>query len=214
MRRFVAAALGASLLLLVPSVTIVMAAELTGGCTMQVRSFDGPNATGNEVDEGQLGGIVAEGGVGSQSRPFKVDPEGSVDFVFTTGTTVFENNSWSIYAQGIPTPLLTGQDDNPLDLDERGVVSLGDQLSRLPVKVVGTFFISGDLVGNGGTSRCHGEGYVQVLGDPTGTPAFLAAVALLAISAFGLLVATPYSTTWETDPNSGERLRSGPLDRV
>ena len=214
MRRFVAAAMGASLFLLVPSVTIVVAAELTGGCTMQVRSFDGPNATGNGVDAGQLAGVVAEGGVGSQSRPFKVDPEGSVDFVFETGTTVFENNSWSIYAQGIPTPLLTGQDDNPLDLDERGVVSLGDQLSKLPVKVVGTFFVSGDLVGNGGSSRCHGEGYVQVLGDPAGTPAFLAAVALLAISAVGLLVATPYSTTWETDPHSGEQLRSGPLDRV
>jgi hypothetical protein len=214
MRRLLVGALLGSVMLLLTSAVSVMASELTGGCALEVRSFDGPNATGSEVDEGQLAGISAEGDVGTQSRPFKVDPKGSVDFVFSTGTTVFVENDWSIQAQGLPINLLAGSDDNPLDLDERGVVNLGEQLEKLPIEVSGVFYITGDLVGNNGASRCHGEGYVQVLGNPLATPLGLLAAALIALGAAALLVATPYSADWEVDPTSGERLRSGPLDRI
>lgn len=214
MRRVLGSALIGSALLLLTSTVGVMATELTGGCALQVRSFDGPGATGNEVDEGQLGGIATEGDIGTASRPFKVDPKGSVDFAFQTGDTVFENNNWSIQAQGLPVTLLAGDDDNPLDLDERGYVDLGEQLEKLPMEVSGVFYISGDLVGNDGNHRCHGEGYVRVLGNPIATPLGLLAAALIALGAGALLVATPYTTNWETDPNSGERLKSGPLDRL
>ena len=81
----------------------------------------------------------------------------------------------------------------------------------LPFKFVGTLLISGDLYGNNETSHCRGEGYVQILGDPVGTIPWIVAVALILVSGVVLLVATPYSTTWETDPNAGERLRTGPI---
>ena len=209
MKRLCAAGAFASLLLLLVALP-VMAAELTGGCVLQVRSFDGPAATGNEVDQGQAAGIIAEGAVGSQSRPFRVDPDGSIDFLFNTGT-VFQNNHWAINAQGIPVALLAGSDDNPLDVDESGVVEIGDAVKALPFKVVGTFYITGDLWGNDDNSRCHGEGYVQLLGDPVGTPLWILAAALIALGGVALLVATPYSKDWEIDPIGGERLQSGPL---
>jgi len=212
MKRLCAAGAFAALLLLLLALP-VSAAELTGGCVLQVRSLDGPNATGNEVDEGQAAGIISEGAVGSQSRPFKVDPEGSIDFLFNTGI-VFVDNHWAIYAQGIPVALLAGSDDNPLDVDETGVVEIRDAVKALPFTVVGTFFITGDLWGNEDTSRCHGEGYVQLLGDAVGTPLWILAAALIALGGVALLVATPYTRDWEIDPIGGERLHTGPLDQA
>src|SRR4051794_24717403 len=117
MRRLVAAVAAASGLAML-LVFSVFGQGLTGGCAVQVRSFEGTQASGPQVDQGQVNGIISEGDPGSQSRPFKVDPEGSVDFLFSTAPTVFQNNHWSIYAQGIPVALLSGQDDNPLDVDE------------------------------------------------------------------------------------------------
>lgn len=209
MRRVMAASVVATilgLLLVLP----VLAAQMSGGCSIEVRSFDGPDATGNEVDNGAMNGPVPEGAVGSQSRPFKIDPEGSIDFAFHT-STVFQNNRWTIYAQGVPVPILKGDDDNPLDVDETGVVSINDTIKALPFKFVGTVFVSGDLWGNNDTSHCYGEGYVQVLGDPVGTVPWIVMAALIAMSGLALLVAVPYSVHWEADPNAGESLRSGAI---
>ena len=205
------AALAAAAIVAVLIAVPVLAQELTGGCVLQLRSFDGPSATGNKVDEGQVQGVINEGQVGSQSRPFRVDPKGSVDFLFSTRPTVFQNNHWAIYAQGIPVALLSGSDDNPLDVDETGVVELGDVLQKLPFQIAGTFYVQGDLWGNNDTSHCHGSGYVQLLGNPITTPIGILAVLLLALGGVGILFAVPYSTTWETDPNAGERLHTGPI---
>lgn len=211
MKRVIAAGVVAAVLVLL-LVLPTIAAELTSPCSMEVRSFDGPDPqTSTAIDQGTAAGPIAEGAVGSQSRPFKVDPEGSIDFAFHTGTTVFQNNHWEIYAQGLPVPILAGQDDNPLDRDETGVVTVADQIKALPFTFVGTLFISGDLWGNGNTSHCHGEGYVQILGDPVGSIPWDLAAALILVSGVMLLVATPYSTTWETDPNAGESLHTGPV---
>jgi hypothetical protein len=177
---------------------------------MELKSFDGPSATGNEVDRAAVQGVIAEGDAGSAGRPFKVDPEGSVDFLFNTGV-VFENNNWSIYAQGIPVAILSGSDDNPGDIDETGVVNIGDSLKLLPFKVVGTFYVTGDLWGNQNTRHCRGEGYVQLLGDPIGTPLWIIAAALLALGGAGMLLVTPYSRDWEVDQLGGERLHTGPI---
>lgn len=211
MKRVLAAGMVATMLALL-FVLPVAAAELSGGCSMEVRSFDGPDpATSTAIDVGAAAGPIAEGLAGSQTRPFMVDPEGSIDFAFHTGSTVFQNNHWSIYVQGLPVPILAGSDDNPLDVDETGIITLNETIKALPFRVVGTFFVSGDLFGNADTSHCHGEGYVQVLGDPIGTIPWDVAAALIVLSGLVLLVATPYSTTWEVDPNSGERLHSGPM---
>jgi hypothetical protein len=212
MRRAISAGAVAATLAII-FVLPVLAAELTSPCSMDLVSHSGTTVDSPQVDAAlSVSGPIAEGDVGSQSRPFKVDPEGGVDFRFDTGTTVFQGNHWAVYAQGLPVPILQGSDDNPGDLDETGFVTLNDAIKALPFRVVGTFFVSGDLYGNQDTNHCHGEGYVQVLGDPVGTIPWDIAAALIVLSGLVLLVATPYSTTWETDPNAGERLHSTPLD--
>lgn len=211
MRRVIAAgAVAATLALLL--VLPAIAAELTSPCSMEVRSFDGPDPfTSTAVDQGAAAGPIAEGAVGSQTRPFKVDPEGSIDFAFHTGTVVFENNHWAIYAQGLPIPILSGQDDNPLDVDETGIVRVEEQVKALPFRFVGVLFISGDLWGNDNASHCHGEGFVQVLGDPVGTIPWDLAAALIVLAGLVLLVATPYTIDWEVDQVGGETLHTGPI---
>jgi hypothetical protein len=215
MRRVISAgAIAATLALMF--VLPVLAATLTLPCSMELRSFDGPavngQVSGAMVDEAAVRGPIPEGDPGSQSRPFKIDPEGSIDFAFHTGTSVFENNHWTIYAQGLPVPILAGQDDNPGDVDEIGIVEVDKTIQKLPFKFVGTVFVSGDLYGNNDTLHCYGEGYVQVLGDPVGTIPWLTAAALILLASVMLLVATPYSVNWEVDPLGGETLKTGPVN--
>ena len=186
----------------------------SNGGLLEVRSFPLADAQGEMIDEGRMAGLVAEGNKGDDSNPFQVDLDGSVDYLFTTGTTVFQNNSWSIYAQGVPIPLLQGSDDNPLDVDETGVVNLSNISDALPFEVAGVFFIHGDLFGNDGANHCHGEGYVKVGDSPLTTPLGLIAAALLLLGGSMLAVAVPYSRDWEVDQIGGERLHTGPIDHT
>ncbi len=205
MRRLVAAG-GVATLLLVYFVLPVSAADLNGGCTLQVRAFD---ANGQQLDQGSLPG-PAEGPFapkGDQSNPFRVDWNGKVDFLFSTAPVVFQNNHWSIQVQGLP--VLSGSDDNPLDVDETGTVSIAS-VSPLPGAVVGLFHVTGDLYGNNDASHCHGDGWVYLVGDPIGSIPWDVAAGAIILGLLGLVV-TPYSTSWETDPNAGEQLHSGPL---
>jgi hypothetical protein len=212
MRRVISAGVVAATLVIV-FVLPVLAAQLSGGCSIEARSFDGPGATGAMVDEGSMIGPQPEGGVGSQTRPFKVDPAGSIDFLFNTGTIVFQNNHWSIFAAGLPVAILSGSDDNPLDVDETGIVNVNETIQKLPFKFVGVLFISGDLWGNSDTAHCYGEGYVQVLGNAVGTIPWDVAAALILLSGLVLLVATPYTVDWEVDQIGGERLHTGPINQ-
>jgi hypothetical protein len=215
MRRVISAGVVAATLAIV-FVLPVIAAQLSGGCSIEARSFDGPPVNGQVsgaiVDEGSMIGPQPEGGVGSQTRPFKVDPEGSIDFRFNTGSIVFQNNHWSIFAAGLPVPILSGDDDNPLDVDETGIVNVNETIQKLPFKFVGVLFVSGDLWGNNDTAHCYGEGYVQILGNPVGSIPWDLAVALILIAGVMLLVATPYTTDWEVDQLGGERLHTGPVN--
>lgn len=164
----------------------VFAAELTGGCTLAVNSFD-ENGAPLET------GTVPPGTEGTDENPFRIAWNGRVDFRFATGTTVFQNNEWAVYAAGMPFPILSGSDDNPMDLDDSGTVTIGP---GVPGPVVGLFYITGFIEGNTGTARCDGNGWVHIVGDPLGTIPFWVAVALLVLGG-ALLVATPYGGTWE-----------------
>lgn len=199
-RLSIGAVIGAFVLLLLTALPVA-AAELTGGCTLNARSYADP-AGAVVLDEG-----VAPGTEGSQSDPFDVAWAGKVDFHFLTGNTVFQNNHWEIYAMGIPVPILKGQDDNPMDLDETGFVNVGEGLDAF--RIVGLVYISGFLEGNGKTSRCEGSGWINIVGDPVGTIPFWAFLAALVAGAL-FLVATPYTLTWEEGGDSGEIPRGDP----
>lgn len=159
----------------------VTAAELTPPCTLEVHSFD---AGGGAVDS-----AFAPGARGTQTDPFRVVWDGSVDFRFDTGV-LFTNNHWTFNFQGIP--VLNGRDDNPTDLDEIGNIKVGQ---GLPFRLVGLFNVSGDLWGNNDATHCAGNGWIYLVGDPIGTIPWILAVVLL-LAGLLLLVVTPY-VPWE-----------------
>lgn len=173
----------------------VAGAELTGGCTLDARSYATDGTT--ILDEG-----VAPGSEGSQSDPFDVAWDGTVDFHFTTGDKVLQNNEWEIYAAGVPVAILKGSDDNPMDRDETGFVNVGEGIPD-GFRIVGLVHVSGWLEGNEGVDRCEGSGWVRIVGDPVGTIPWIVFLLLLAAGAL-FLVATPYTITWEEGGHSGE----------
>lgn len=194
MQRISIGTLLACMLLGTVGLATVSAATLTGNinpeCSLEARSYEADGET--VLDEAFVQGTSTEG---TDSDPFDVAWDGRVDFRFQTGTTVFANNEWSIYAMGLPVPILSGQDDNPLDIDEIGFVEIEDMAGGLP-RFVGLVHVDGVLVGNSGASMCEGEGWVRIVGDPVGTvPWFVMAALILAGLVF--LVATPYTPTWE-----------------
>jgi len=210
MRSLLASSAAASLfgpLAILALAATASAQELTGGCSLEARAFDSAGVqVGTAYLPGERQGDLVHGG---RRNPFYADFHGTIDFVFRTGDTVFENNHWAIQVNGVP--LLSGSDDNPLDTDESGSIAIASVV-ELPGTLVGVFHVTGDLWGNDDANHCHADAWVALVGDPMlSIPWDVAAGAL----AFGLLglVLTPYSTTWETDPNAGEQLHSGPVPK-
>ncbi len=209
MRRLLLSTLLGSAALGIAGFTVVQAATLTGNinpeCSLEVRSYnntgDWQAAASGEVpagaialDEGYAQGTQSNG-AGTQDNPFEVSWDGRVDFRFQTGDTVFQNNTWAIYAMGLPVPILSGQDDNPLDRDEIGYTNIANTAQGLP-RFVGLVYITGHLEGNAGASYCDGEGWIRLVGDPIGTVPWTVMAALI-VAGFVFLVATPYTLTWE-----------------
>lgn len=173
-------------------------------CSLEARSYQ--NTGGWEAAPGgpvPPSAVVLDEGViengsspeGSQDNPFDVAWDGRVDFRFQTGNTVFQNNEWAIYVTGLPVPILSGRDDNPGDLDEIGYIEIENTAPGAP-RFVGTIHVSGSLVGNSGASRCDGEGWVRLVGDPIGTVPWIVMAGLI-LAGMVFLVATPYTLTWE-----------------
>lgn len=209
MKRVSVGAVMACVMLGLTGAAAVQAASLTGNinpeCSLEVRSYENQGdwevaasgavpAGAIELDSGFVQG-TNDGGEGTQANPFEVSWDGRVDFRFQTGTTVFENNHWDIYAESVPVPILSGTDDNPGDRDEIGYVNIADQAGGIP-RFVGLVYVHGVLVGNAGTSRCEGEGWVRLIGDPVGTVAWWVMAALI-VAGLLFLVATPYTRDWE-----------------
>ena len=209
MKRISLGALMACVMLGVVGFAVAHAATLTGNinppCSLEARSYSNDGdweaaasgavpAGAIELDSGFVAGTQSNG-EGTETDPFDVSWDGRVDFRFQTGTTVFVNNTWSIYAESVPVPILSGSDDNPMDIDEIGFVKIHETAAGFP-RFVGLVYVHGVLEGNGGTSRCEGEGWVRLVGDPTGTVAWWVMAALI-VAGMLFLVATPYTPDWE-----------------
>lgn len=205
-RLFATVTLACTLFALLAAVP-TLAATLTGRpqpCSLEARSYSntgtwapgpsGPVPVGGTVlDEG-----VIENGTspeGTAQDPFDVAWDGRVDFRFQTGTTVFENNRWEIYAMGLPVAILKGDDDNPGEIDELGFVQIASEVEGLP-RFVGLVHVSGWLEGNNGAARCDGEGWVRIVGDPVGTVPWIVMAAFIMLGLV-FLVSTPYTADWE-----------------
>jgi len=136
-------------------------------CTLTASALD---ASGGPIDS------VAGGQVDStEASPFLVDHDGTVQWSGTTGSLVLKDHHWHIDLFGAPTPLQGGDTNAAGDTAGEGSIGVS---TNLPFEVVGVFYVSGAIVGDGGS--CEGSGWVKLRGDPLGTvPFFVAAGAAI-----------------------------------
>lgn len=164
------------------------ASALTGPCQGVALSFgaDGSplDAAGDFSADGPPVDLraAAEGEAATaftSSNPFEVDVDGFVLYAGTAGPPGGgpRNHDWEIVTLGIAVD--SGGDDNPEG--ENASVGSVDLGSDFPAKVNGLFYISGDMVADGGF-LCEGHGYFRTTG---GAPVGLVAGAVIFAAAIG-----------------------------
>jgi hypothetical protein len=139
-------------------------------CTLELTSLD---ADGNALDA-----AVAGGADSTQENPFLVDWDGRVVWNGTMGSQVIKDHSWNVDVFHFPTPLRGGDPNEGGDTDGDGTVDVG---SSAPFNLVGLFFVSGQISGEGGS--CVGSGWFKIAGDPVGTVPFFLGLLLLILGA-------------------------------
>jgi hypothetical protein len=138
------------------------------GCTLNLTSQDASGAT--------IATAVNGGADSTQQNPFLVEWDGTVAWTGTMGSQVIRNHSWHIDVFYIPTPLRGGDPNEGGDTDGDGTVGVSE---NAPFQLVGTFYVSGELTGEGGS--CSGSGWMKLAGDPFGTVPFWIALALILV---------------------------------
>lgn len=135
-------------------------------CTLELTSLD---ESGNVVDSAS--GPSADS---TQSDPFLVDWGGSVLWNGTMGSQVIKNHTWHVDVFQLPTPLRGGDSNEAGNPNGEGRV---DVSANAPFQLTGTFFVSGEISGEGGS--CAGSGWFKIVGEPVGTVPFFLALLLV-----------------------------------
>jgi hypothetical protein len=172
-RRVVAATIGLGQVLVL-STPAPTAAFPLDACQLTITSRD---ADGSILDVAESGALD-----GSQVNPLLVSWSGTVTWTGGTGA-VIRHTTWHVEAFGLPTPVRGGDANEDGDTAGEDSVRVAD---LVPFRVAGLVYVSGTLEGEGGS--CRGSGWLQVVGDPTGTIPFIAAVALWLVGAVLLAV--------------------------
>lgn len=152
-------------------------------CTLDLTSLD---ANGSTVDSATAGGNDS-----TMSDPFLADVDGTVEWAGTQGSQVIKDHHWSVSVFNIPTPLSGGDPNAAGEVDGAGTVDVG---ANLPFKVVGLFFVSGQIAGDGGS--CEGSGWLRLRGDPFGTVGFWLFVGLIVVGGGMLYMGYRRSAAW------------------
>jgi hypothetical protein len=179
MRRVVALAAVIGVLALHLAAPRALAFDLTG-CQLTVTSADPSGAT--------IGTASGPGAGGTLDSPFPVHPKGTVHYDGNT-LSVIMHHTWHVDVYGVP--ILTGGDPNEGGSTEgSGDVGVAQYAAD---RVAGLFFVSGTLVGEGGS--CTGSGWVKLLTDPIGTIPWLIG---LALAGFGLVTLAFAMPSWRS----------------
>jgi hypothetical protein len=160
------------LLVIVPALILLLPASVAAfplsNCTLTVTSRD---ATGAVIGTATNGANDA-----TQSDPLEVEWDGSVDWVGTTGSQTIMNHNWHVDVFMLPTPLRGGDPNTSGNPNGDGTV---DVSANLPFQIVGAFYVSGEIAGDGGS--CSGSGWMKLRGNPIGTLPFWAGVILFVL---------------------------------
>lgn len=161
--------------LVLPALILLLPASASAfpltNCTLVLTSFD--------KDEVQLDSATVSATDATQTNPFDVEFDGTVEWVGTMGPLVIKDHHWSVSIFNIPTPLSGGDPNEGGDVDGDGTVQVGE---NLPIKLVGLFYVSGSIAGTGG--ECSGSGWAKLAGDPIGSIGFWAFLILLILGLF------------------------------
>lgn len=121
---------------------------------------------------------------GTVRDPFRVARDGTIQFAGNTEQAV-RDNSWQLSVFGVP--VRNGADPND---DGRTILAGQSKVSdEVPFGLTGLYRVRGTVTGDGG--RCSGSLWVRVLGDPTGSVAWIGALGLILLGAVVLLAARP-----------------------
>ena len=188
------AAAGLGLLLAAAALTLLAAAPadaatINGNCSATAVSFasgvdpDDPASLAVDAIE-----IPANSSVdnGTKGNPFGVDSQGSVAWSGET-TMAATNQSWSVDFLVAGAGSL--KDSDPNEEDERANSGVKDMTDIFPADVTGLVKVSGTFTSDGGT--CTGDGWIKLIGSPTGTIPWLGGLAAGAIGLLGMGFATP-----------------------
>jgi hypothetical protein len=179
LRRLAFLALPALILLLPATAS---AFPLTN-CTLDLRSLD---AHGNV-----LGTATAGADDATQANPLPVDFDGTVAWAGTMGSQVIKDHHWSVSIFNLPSPLSGGDPNAGGKTDGAGTEQVG---LNLPFKLVGLFYVSGQIAGTGGD--CAGSGWMRLNGNPIGTIPFWAFVILTVLGLLLMVMGYRGAAAW------------------
>ena len=161
-------------------VPLANSADATG-CQGRAASFD---SSGDIVDR-----VQAPGKGGTESDPFNIDPEGSVEWAGSTDS-VITTGSWSVSTVGFSrSGDLTNEEGKKA---AAGTVDIGGDIWTASVAKVllsgkTVYKVTANVTGDGGS--CTGTAYITGVGDPAFTPLWLIGLVLMVIGTAALLLA-------------------------
>ncbi len=180
MRRVFAVAMGLASLAWFSFIAVPgMSAFSLANCSLTVTSMDESGAVISSAAGGGPGG--------TRDDPLVVDAKGTVEWTGTTGGSPLTGTSYHVEIFGVPTPLQgAAKDDGPRS-STAGSIRIAD---FVPFDLVGLIYVSGALE-VGGSPHCEGSGWIQLRGDPVGTPGFVGGAGLALVGLATALASVP-----------------------
>ncbi len=165
------------------------AATISGNCSATAASFasgidpDDPASLAVDAIE-----IPANSSVnnGTKGDPFGIDSQGSVAWTGET-TMAATNHTWSV--DFLVAGVGSLDDADPNTDDERSSSGVKDMTDIFPADITGLVKVTGTFTSDGGT--CTGDGWIKLIGSPTGTIPWIGGLVAGAIGLLGLVFATP-----------------------
>ncbi len=165
------------------------AATINGSCSATAASFasgvdpDDPASLAIDAIEIPENSSVDNG---TKGNPFELDSQGSVAWSGQTSMAA-TNHSWSV--DFLVAGVGSLDDSDPNDDDERSDSGVKDMADIFPADITGLVKVNGTFTSDGGT--CTGDGWIKLIGSPTGTIPWIGGLAAGAIGLLGLGFATP-----------------------
>jgi hypothetical protein len=165
------------------------AATINGPCSATAASFtsgvdpDDPASLAIDVIEIPENSSVDNG---TEGNPFGLDSQGSVAWSGQTSMAA-TNHSWSV--DFLVAGVGSLDDSDPNAEDERTDSGVKDMADIFPADVTGLVKVDGTFASDGGT--CTGDGWIKLIGSPTGTIPWIGGLVAGAIGLLGLAFATP-----------------------